>query len=161
MIKRLSGIRRAATIIVGVAACGTAGMVPTAHADAVFHTERIPLQAVGQAPLHDGFVVDIHANGPEIYALERYVLNGAAPNTTYQVTTWLYTTDSCTSLLLPTGILDAPLTTNVAGNGEAGHLLTPADVQPLRQMGMVYVIWRVLNGNATAYQTGCTTVTLD
>ena len=35
--------------------------------------------------LRSGQVVDIHANGPQIGALERYEINGARANTSYEV----------------------------------------------------------------------------
>jgi hypothetical protein len=38
--------------------------IPQVAADQTFHTERIPLMGVSDAPLHSGFVVDVHANGP-------------------------------------------------------------------------------------------------
>ena len=37
------------------------------------------------APLRSMFVENIHANGPNVFAHEQYVVNGAEPNTTYDV----------------------------------------------------------------------------
>src|SRR6266542_1717276 len=67
--------------------------ITLALADQDFHTERLPfsLTAEGAAAepphptLRSGHVVDIHANGPQIGALERYVINGARPNSSYDV----------------------------------------------------------------------------
>jgi len=42
-------------------------------------------------------------------ALERYMINGALPNTSYQVVLQVFTSTSCdgeTALLLPTAILE-------------------------------------------------------
>jgi len=57
----------------------------TASADGVYHSEHIALTPVGTQPLRTGFVENIHANGPVVFAMERYVLNGASPETNYQV----------------------------------------------------------------------------
>ncbi len=59
--------------------------VQAASADAVYHSEHMQLQAVGGAPLRSGFVENIHPNGPNDYARERYVLNGAAASASYEV----------------------------------------------------------------------------
>src|SRR2546430_941269 len=51
-------------------------------ADQTFHSQRLDLArtdagALNEHPvLRSGQVVDIHANGPQIGALERYLLNG-------------------------------------------------------------------------------------
>jgi hypothetical protein len=72
-------------ILVAILAVGLFGMVRSASADAVYHTERVELEPVGGATLRSGSVVNIHVNGPELYAKEVYQLNGAAANTSYQV----------------------------------------------------------------------------
>jgi hypothetical protein len=93
--------------------------VPRVAADQTFHTEQFPLSPVVGAPLHQGFVVVVHANGPKIFAQERYVLVGAAPNTTYQVEISAYPDAACAQpafLMIP----ETTLVTNGAGNGEAG-----------------------------------------
>jgi hypothetical protein len=151
---RLLGIVAALALALGVLSG------PSARADSTFHTEQIPLMPVGGAPLHVGFVVDIHTNGPVNYALERYVLVGAAPNTTYQVVTWVYANSSCTTTLLPFPLPDATLQTNVAGNGEAGHSISPAAVDGFRGMTL-YLVWQVIMGTTVVYQTACIPVPLD
>ena len=45
------------------------------------------------APLRSGFVLNIKAQGPTIYAHEVYVLNGATPGETYTVTNNFYYAD--------------------------------------------------------------------
>src|SRR6266567_5809192 len=77
------------------------GMLPlvasTAAADQYFHTSHAELTPIGSAPLQSGFVNDIHANGGTIGAEERYVLNGAMPDTTYSVALHLSFVDpTCT-----------------------------------------------------------------
>ena len=55
-----------AAVVPGVLAAGAA-------ADAVYHTTRIPLREVGDAP-GGGTVVNIHTDGPVVYAHEVYLL---------------------------------------------------------------------------------------
>lgn len=127
----------------------------TAAADRVYHTERLELSGVGGAP-GGGMVVNIHPNGPNVYAHEIYTLRHAVPGT-YQVFLNLFPTSlNCTGLsaALPT----ATITTNAIGNGWADVKFTPEDVGALR--GKTFSIsWSVV-GPAT-YVTACTVVTLD
>jgi hypothetical protein len=133
--------------------------VPQVSADQTFHTERIPLLPVAGAPLHQGFVVDVHANGPVIFAQERYVLVGATPNGVYQVQLMAHLSSdgSCSGRLIAT-IPEATLLTNAAGNGEAGFTFIPAQAPP---PGTYDLQWQVLTGGTVAYQTACTPVAID
>ena len=126
--------------IAGVALALLGLVVPAsqARADQTFHTQQIPLMPVSGAPLHNGFVVDVHTNGPTIYAVERYVLNGAEPITTYQVQTLAYANGTnCASASPLVALQDALLTTNVTGNGEAGHVKLNAGAERLERRGGV------------------------
>ncbi len=80
-------------------------------ADQVYHSERLPFTLtdagafVGHPELRSGQVVNIHPNGPVNGALERYMINGAKPNTSYQVVLQVFNSTSCDgdlALLLPT-----------------------------------------------------------
>ena len=51
-------------------------LAPAALADGVQPSIHVALIPVGEM-LRSGFVEDIHVNGPNIYAKEIYVLNGA------------------------------------------------------------------------------------
>ena len=129
----------------------------TAGADAAYHTERLPLHGLAGAT-GGGMVVNVHANGPNVYAHEIYTLRHALPGT-YQVTLHIFPAAAgCTGaplLELPT----AQLTTNGAGNARADVVFTPADADGLR--GATYTIrWTLGSADAT-YATDCTTVTLD
>jgi len=77
-------VRAASAAAASLAALGA--LAPGVAADAVYHTQHMQLAAVGGAPLRSGFVQNIKANGPTIYAHEIYVLKGAAPRSTYTVT---------------------------------------------------------------------------
>jgi hypothetical protein len=127
----------------------------SAGADAVYHTARIPLLAVGGAPGR-GTVVNIHPNGPVVFAHEIYRLRHATRGK-YSVALTIYpTSTSCsgTSLTLTT----ATLVTNGAGNGVAGHKFSPADAAGLHGL-TVSAIWAV-TGPAT-YKSRCSVITLD
>ena len=81
--------------------------------------------------MRSGYVENIHADGPNVYAHEQYVLNGADPGATLQVVLMIFpldTTCSSTPIVIPT----ASMTTNAAGNGAAHHVFTPADADGLR-----------------------------
>jgi len=132
-----------------------AAFVGTATADQVYHTERLELKGVGGAP-GGGMVVNIHPNGPNVYAHEIYTLRHAVPGT-YQVSLNLFLTSlDCTgaTAALPT----AMLTTNATGNGRADVKFTPEDAAEIRNMTFS-ISWTVA-GPAT-YVTACTVVTLD
>ena len=118
------------------------------------------LEPVGGAPLRTGFVENIHANGPAIYAQEIYVLNGAAPNTDYEVHLVAYAFDpGCEGA--PSDFGSAPLTTNRAGNGRAKRVFRPDDVPAELRDATHGIRWEVSTDGTTVYETRCTAVTLD
>ena len=154
----MSSIRTRFALGLVVSVIAIAVIVPAAAAELVYHTEKLPLTAVGGAPLRSGFVLNIKANGPTIYAHEVYVLDGAAPGETYTVTNNFYDADRCVGDFFP--IDTATLTTGPRGNARADVFFVPADVEGLE--GIHGVIWTVRDSNgALAYQTTCTAVTLD
>ena len=131
----------------------------SARADRVYHSQHVALSPIGGAPLRSGFVENIHADGPNVYAHEQYVVNGAEPGTTYQVVLMIFpldTTCSSSPITIPTAVI----TTNAAGNGSADHVFTPADADGLRGL-TIGGMWFLMNGNTAAYATSCTTVHLD
>jgi hypothetical protein len=142
-------------LVLAATAVFAAAFVGTATADRVYHTEHLELSGVGGAP-GGGMVVNIHPNGPNVYAHEIYTLRRAVPGS-YQVSLNLFPTSlDCTgsSIAIPT----ATITTNASGSGRADVKFTPADVAALRGM-TVSISWTVA-GPAT-YVTTCTVVTLD
>ncbi len=133
------------------------------HADRVFHTTRLTFfltpdgMTSGQPQLIAGQVVDIHANGPKIGAIEQYMVNGAEPNTSYQVILRIFS--SCGgNFLFP--IPTALLTTNNVGFAHGSHLFTPADTAPFKGM-TVGILWTLVSGDLAAYTTTCISVTID
>ena len=129
-------------LVLAATAVLAAAFVGTAAADRVYHTERLELSGVAGAP-GGGMVVNIHPNGPNVYAHEIYTLRQAVPGT-YQVFLNVFPTSlNCTGPT--TAIPTAALTTN-------------GDVAALR--GMTFSISWTVAGPAT-YVTACTVVTLD
>lgn len=57
-------------LALATAAVAVAALAPLAAADAVYHSEHLDLVPVGNAPLRSGFVQNIKAEGPTIYAHE-------------------------------------------------------------------------------------------
>jgi len=145
--------------VASVASCLWAS---AAGADATYHTAHIALSPIGGAPLRSGFVQNIHANGPNIAAREMYQVNGAAPNTSYQVVAagWFSNT-SCSGS--PTvRVPDAVLTTDAAGNGVADHIFTLADITRFGLHGLTFsATWTLFNGTTAAYTTDCEVITAD
>ncbi len=147
-------------IVATAAILALASLTTVALADRVYHSSHVPLEPVAGAPLRSGFVENIHPNGPNVYAVEVYVLNGAEANTEYQVFLNVYAfAPACTGD--PAASLNtATIMTNEAGNGLASIHLTPADAAGLT--GATHgVMWTVEQGGVVVYATACETVVLD
>ena len=155
---RTSLSSQAATVAAtSLAALGA--LAPSAAADAVYHTQHMELEAVGGAPLRSGFVQNIKANGPTIYAHEVYVLNGAAARASYTITNHFFFDDpACGDPANDFPTDTAELRTNRAGNGRADVFFVPADVAGFE--GVHGVLWTVQNAAGEVYRSGCSTVTL-
>jgi hypothetical protein len=145
-------------------AMAVAAIAPTpAAADSVYHSEHLDFAATGGAPLRSGFVENIKAQGPRVYAHEIFVLNGAAPRTTYSVTRDLFFDNpGCDPLdvgsIFHQGV--ATLRTNASGNARGDAFVKPGDVDGFA--GVHGVTWTVRTaGGVIAYTTTCTAVTLD
>jgi hypothetical protein len=72
---------RLKALLTGAGGIAALALAPAAGADRVYHSEHMTLTPVDTAPLRSGFVQNVHANGPNVYAHEIYVLSGALPNT--------------------------------------------------------------------------------
>ena len=122
----------------------------TAHADSVYHTERLELTPVG-GEAGSGQVVNIHANGPVVGALERYQLKKAMPNASYEV--WLVVGGEDFEIT-------ATIETDRHGNGHAKARFSADDLAPFAGL-MFPVKWELRLGGVVAYETNTTMVTLD
>ena len=155
---------RSVTIVLARVALGLSVLLvlatgPSAGADAMLHSQHTPLHPVTGAPLANGFVENIHANGPNVFAHEVYVLAGALPNTTFTVSIAVYFQDrtcSSTPITFPT----ATLTTSAGGGGKADVFFSPEDAAALRN-ATHGAIWTLSANGHPVYQTACTTIVLD
>lgn len=141
---------------------GSTLLAGPASADRTFHTERYELVSTAGAPLRSGSVIDIHAEGPRIYAQERYHLSGALPSTTYQVVLNIFGATNCDAASFVAALPTATLTTNRAGNANGSVTFAPADAAALAAVQDEYgLVWQVIAGGQVAYTTGCQVVALD
>jgi hypothetical protein len=137
------------------------------YADQVYHSERLTLSASGldgHPELSAGHVVNIHPNGPINYAHERYMVNGAAADTTYHIVIEVHADDTCTSSD-PDELPTTTLTTNKHGNGQAKFQIPPELIDDLDLHGAtLHLRWSLrvdASGGPEAYGTRCTIVQLD
>lgn len=152
-------MKRRILAIAAAAAVGASLAAQPAFADATYHSSHISLRSENGAPLRSGFVENIHANGPIIFAHEIYVLNGATPNTTYTVSLQVFPLQpTCSGA--PVELQTATFTTNPAGNGRGDAVFDPADAAALRN-GTHGIIWDVSDSSGVAYATGCQVVSID
>jgi hypothetical protein len=146
-------VRNLIRVSVLVTALVVGAAVP-ASADDVYHTERLEFTSASDSDFH-GQIINIHANGPVIGALERYQVVRAAPQTSYDV--WI---QMCTDAGFVDFIPTAELVTNRQGNGHAQATFTAQDLEPFSG-AVVSIRWVLRSGNADVYTTACTTVTID
>ena len=98
MHHRPLSLRRAIVVVVATLALAAVSAVPVA-ADQGYHTDRLPVWvtadgvSAGYPSLRAGQVVNIHASGPTVFAHERYMLNGAAPDTSWGIV-WTFVDDA-------------------------------------------------------------------
>ena len=148
---------------------GTLALVltpPTAvSADQVFHSKRLSfsLTAAGEVAGHpevrSAHVVDIHPNGPVNGAFERYLINGAASETSYRVILQVFNGGCEGEFLFP--LQTTTLTTNAQGNAHGKVAFTPQDLAPFS--GLVFgVQWTLVDEDGVrAYETPCIVVAVD
>jgi hypothetical protein len=136
--------------------------VSAVSADAVYHTEQLELAPVAGAA-GSGFVVNIHPNGPVVFASERYALRGAEPNASYTI--WLIVDALALAcdfdgLAIP---MKADLQTNAVGNGTspADFFFRPEGIPPCLRDASFPIHWEATLGGALTHITDVTMVTLD
>ena len=143
-------------------------LIPSAVAlaDQSYHTERLSLtltpagEAAGHT-LRNGMVVNIHPNGPVNGAIENYVLNGAKPNTEYQVY-WNITGMG----KVPTNVGSSPspivVQTDSRGNGHFTYKISRAYQEEMGFVGFDGTLrWEFEAGGVTVFQTDWTHVVVD
>lgn len=147
------------TSVIVAAVAATALLPATALADRVQHSQHIDLNPVADAPLDRGFIENIHANGPKIYAHEIYKVNGAVTSAELDVTIFAHPFDPVCDGDPAVELPAATFTTNHVGNGQGRATITTEDVAGFPR-GTHGVIWEITDGTHT-YVTDCTAVTLD
>lgn len=157
--------------IVGLVLASLFCFAPAAYADRSFHTVQLPLvltaagQAAGFPELATGHIVDIHADGPTVYAIEQYMINKAKPSTSYQVAdvVWIggCPSDPSTppSAILPTVIL----TTNANGFAQGNYKISPDTITQFGLHGTTLgIVWTLTSDSIVAYSmSSCINVAMD
>lgn len=142
----------------------TAVLGSVAYADQVYHSERLDLTLTGDGAtaghpdLLSGQVINVHPNGPVNGALERYSIVGAKPNTSYDVMLAAYIGGCSGAPVL--ALTTAVLNTNDRGVAHAAASFSADDLAPFSG-ATVQVQWTLVASGVQAYQTTCTTVTID
>lgn len=157
-----TALRSRRSLALAVTTMAFAVLAPLAAADAVYHTEHLALTPVGDAPLKSGFVQNIKANGPQVYAHELFALNGAVPHATYTVKRNFFPFAPACSGSAFVGTVGT-IVTNAAGNGQDDLVVRPEDIPGfLVGVDPHGVSWTVTDASGSPrYETACTAVTLD
>ena len=139
----------------------------TTFADQSQHTTQLALTLTpagalaGHPALRSGHVVNTHTSGPVNFAIEDYMVNGAKPNTTYQVWLRLFG-GSCAGLFLIAIPNGATLATDAQGNAHSQHKISPAEVAGMGLHNKDFgIVWTLAAGSVSAYTTTCTNVHID
>jgi hypothetical protein len=139
-----------------------------ALADQSNHTTRLPLsltpagEAAGYPVPRAGQVVNIHANGPVVFAIEDYLLNGAKPTTSYAVVLDFYA-GSCAGAFAFPFANGTTLITDANGDAHGQARITPEQVAAFGLHNTDWgIVWTFVDGaEVAAYSTACTDVHID
>jgi len=155
-------MKKMLVLLLGLTSLLVVGSLGPVYADQVFHTTHLNFVLTsdgadsGHPQLTAGQVVDIHASGPTIGAIEQYMINGAKPDTTYQVVLRIFS--QCGgSFLMP--IPTATLNTDSVGFAHGDFVFTEANLAPF-EGASVGVLWTLVSSTVTAYDTQCIPVTI-
>jgi hypothetical protein len=156
------------SIVAGLVVSGMLAAAAPVAADQSNHTEYLVVTrtaagaADDQPSLRAGHVVNIHAQGPQVFAIEGYELNGAAPMTDYAVVVEFYA-GSCSGAFafpFPNGVV---VPTDAAGVGHGRARITPDLVT---EFGLHDTDWGLIwdfvaPDGVVAYQSTCAQVHID
>ena len=136
-------------------------------ADQSQHTTRLSLSvtaagtAAGHPELRSGQVVNTHTSGPVNFAIENYMVNGAKPDTTYDVVLLLFA-GSCSGPLAFPFANGAVLTTGAHGDAHGQAKVSPAQVAAFGLHNSDWgITWTLVADGVTAYTTACSQVHID
>jgi hypothetical protein len=161
-LARLSIHEKLGALLAVASALAVAAPASLAAEDMVYPSEHLKLTPDGSAPLRSGFVENIKAEGPQVYAHEIFVLGGALPQQDYTVSRNLFPFDpGCSGENGVFASKVADLRTNAAGNARGDTKVTPEEVAGFE--GVHGVRWTIVRNatGALVYRTACTAVTLD
>jgi hypothetical protein len=160
-------VRRLAAIVGAGLLALSVGAAPVA-ADQSNHTEHLAVAltpagaAAGHPGLRAGQVVNIHAQGPVVFAIEDYLLDGAAPSTSYDVVLLFYQ-GSCEGDFAFPFANGVTLTTDMHGNAHGQARITPDEVAAFGLHETDWgIVWTFVDPEGVAaYATSCTQVHID
>ena len=144
--------------------------VGTALADGEFHTIKVPISLTGEGAiaghtLTSGWVMRTNTEGPVNYYVERYLLNGAKPNTTYDIG---FEFEAVPGVVFTSFIELTSIQTNENGNGLLSYRNSPdmvANIYPntTREWRCVFIEggtrvpvapgWWIIYGGTRAFET--------
>lgn len=164
---RLRTSPRAVPFVAALAVLLAATATPVA-ADQSNHTEHLSVavtaagSAAGYPALRAGHVVNIHAQGPMVFAIEGYQLSGARPSTDLAVVLDFYT-GSCSgafAMPFPNGVV---LSTDAQGDAHGQARITPAEVTAFGLHDTDWgIVWTFVDpAGVAAYATPCADVHID
>jgi len=164
---RLTGSRRR-SIIAGLVVPFLLATAAPVAADQSNHTEYLVVTrtaagaADGHPSLRAGHVVNIHAQGPQVFAIEGYELNGARPQTDYAIVLEFYAGSCGGDFAFPfaNGVV---LSTDAAGVAHGQARIIPDLVT---QFGLHDTDWGIVwdfvaPDGVIAYHTACAQVHID
>jgi hypothetical protein len=152
---------RKPVILAALLFTGAAMSPVAASADATYHSTHVPLAPAPGTSGGSGFVENVHADGPNVYAHEQYHLQGATANTSYTVTLHIYGPDTTCAAGPLVDVVSAVLTTNTAGSASGSHVFAPGDAAALPKHVPLGIIWTMGAGPGDTYTSTCQTVVLD
>jgi hypothetical protein len=105
--------------------------------------------------------VNIHTSGPVNFAIEDYMINGAKPNTAYDIVLLLFA-GSCSGPLAFPFANGVVLTTDAHGDAHGQAKITPEDVAAFGLHNTDWGIsWSLIADGVAAYTTDCSQVHID
>jgi hypothetical protein len=160
--------RLRAALILGALGLLLAATASPAAADQSNHTEHLAVtltsegSAMGYPALRAGQVVNIHAQGPVVFAIEDYLLNGARPATTYAVVLEFFA-GSCSGAFAFPFANGVVLSTDRNGDAHGQARITPAEVAAFGLHDTDWgIAWTFVDPHGVkAYATACTQVHID
>lgn len=162
MIGSKGAVMKRSSVLIAFILSAAFASYSIAFADEVYHSERLPFHATGASghpALAAGHIINIHPDGPVVGAIQNYMVNGARPNTDYDVVETLFEGCSAGDAQL-FSLRWTTLTTDEHGNGTVRNVISAENLAPFSGM-TVGAIWTLEHEGVVAYRTRCTVGTID